>query len=150
MTPVGHKAVVHLTLTDDHPWAQAFVVIEAKHHSKALVILDHTGSAQVTANVEIITEDGADLTLVSVQRWDDDALHLADHTALVGRDASYRHIAVTLGGAIVRMNSNVRYAGPGGEAGRRPAAGSRGRRGRRGPESRHSYDVSQSPGRLLR
>jgi len=30
MTPPGHKAMVHVTLTDDHPWAQAFVVIEAR------------------------------------------------------------------------------------------------------------------------
>ena len=29
MTPPGHVAKVHLTLTDDHPWAQAFVIIEA-------------------------------------------------------------------------------------------------------------------------
>ncbi len=29
LTPAGHEALVHLTLTDDHPWAQAFVVIEA-------------------------------------------------------------------------------------------------------------------------
>ena len=30
ITPEGHEAVVHLTLTDDHPWAQAFVIIEAR------------------------------------------------------------------------------------------------------------------------
>ncbi len=30
MTPVGYKAFIHITLTDDHPWAQAFVVIEAR------------------------------------------------------------------------------------------------------------------------
>lgn len=29
MTPAGMKAHIHVTLTDDHPWAQAFVVIEA-------------------------------------------------------------------------------------------------------------------------
>jgi holo-[acyl-carrier protein] synthase len=29
MTPAGHRAVVHLTITDDFPLAQAFVVIEA-------------------------------------------------------------------------------------------------------------------------
>lgn len=29
MVPPGHEAHVHLTLTDDHPWAQAFVIIEA-------------------------------------------------------------------------------------------------------------------------
>lgn len=30
MTPAGHEPVIHVTLTDDHPWAQAFVVIEAR------------------------------------------------------------------------------------------------------------------------
>jgi len=30
VTPAGYEAVIHLTLTDDHPWAQAFVVIEAR------------------------------------------------------------------------------------------------------------------------
>ena len=30
ITPAGHDAVIHLTLTDDHPWAQAFVIIEAR------------------------------------------------------------------------------------------------------------------------
>ncbi|MDF1619774.1 holo-ACP synthase [Pseudothioclava nitratireducens] len=30
MTPPAHEAIIHVTLTDDHPWAQAFVVIEAR------------------------------------------------------------------------------------------------------------------------
>lgn len=30
LIPDGHEPVIHLTLTDDHPWAQAFVVIEAR------------------------------------------------------------------------------------------------------------------------
>ncbi len=30
LTPKGHMALIHVTLTDDHPWAQAFVVIEAR------------------------------------------------------------------------------------------------------------------------
>jgi len=34
MTPPGHEAVIHVTLTDDHPWAQAFVVIEARPKPK--------------------------------------------------------------------------------------------------------------------
>ena len=29
ITPPGHTATIHVTLTDDHPWAQAFVLIEA-------------------------------------------------------------------------------------------------------------------------
>ena len=30
LIPEGHDGVIHLTLTDDHPWAQAFVIIEAR------------------------------------------------------------------------------------------------------------------------
>lgn len=30
LTPTGHEATIHVTLTDDHPWAQAFVLIEAR------------------------------------------------------------------------------------------------------------------------
>ena len=30
LTPAGHAIVIHLTLTDDHPWAQAFVILEAR------------------------------------------------------------------------------------------------------------------------
>ena len=29
LVPAGYASVIHLTMTDDHPWAQAFVVIEA-------------------------------------------------------------------------------------------------------------------------
>jgi len=32
MTPDGHTATIHVSLTDDYPWAQAFVVIEAHPH----------------------------------------------------------------------------------------------------------------------
>ncbi|CAN5377225.1 holo-ACP synthase [soil metagenome] len=32
LLPDGHRPVIHLTLTDDHPWAQAFVIIEALPH----------------------------------------------------------------------------------------------------------------------
>ena len=96
--------------------SNAHYVFQAERHSKALVILDHTGSAAHTGNLEVIVGDGAELTVVSLQRWDDDAIHLAQHEALVGRDGTYKHIAVSLGGGIVRMNSNVRYDGPGGDA----------------------------------
>ena len=30
LTPEGHAMHIHLTLTDDHPWAQAFVILEAR------------------------------------------------------------------------------------------------------------------------
>jgi len=96
--------------------SNAHHVIEARHHSKAVVVLDHVGSGEHAGNVEVIVGDGASLTVVSVQHWDDSALHLAQHDAQVGRDAAYKHISVTIGGEIVRVNANVRYAGPGGNA----------------------------------
>ncbi|MDR7254051.1 Fe-S cluster assembly protein SufD [Nocardioides sp. BE266] len=85
-------------------------------HSKAVVVINHTGSAAVAAVVEIVVGDGADVTVVSIQDWDDDAVHLAHHQAVVGRDASYKHAAISFGGDVVRMDANVTYAGPGGSA----------------------------------
>jgi Fe-S cluster assembly protein SufD len=96
--------------------SNAHHVIEARQHSKAVVVLDHEGSGEHAGNVEVIVGDGASLTLVSVQHWEDTALHLAQHDAQVGRDAAYKHISVTIGGEVVRVNANVRYAGPGGNA----------------------------------
>jgi len=92
------------------------VVVRAGHHAKATVLLEHVGTARYTQLVSIVTGDSSDLTVVSSQQWNDDAVHLAQHDALVGRDATYRHISVTLGGEVVRLNANVRYAGPGADA----------------------------------
>jgi len=91
-------------------------VVAAGAHSRATVVLDHAGSAQHTGNVEIRVGNGAELTVVSVQRWDDDAVHLAQHDAVVGRDARLKHVVVTLGGGLVRIGANASYAGPGGQA----------------------------------
>lgn len=92
------------------------VVIDAGHHSKATVVIDHSGSIEVAVNVEIVVGEGADLTVVSNNNWDDGSVHLAAHAALVGRDAKYRHVNITLGGSVVRIVPTVRYAGPGGRA----------------------------------
>jgi Fe-S cluster assembly protein SufD len=52
---------------------------------------------------------------VSIQDWDDDAVHACAHTALIGRDARLRHINVSFGGSAVRVTPAVRFAGPGGD-----------------------------------
>jgi Fe-S cluster assembly protein SufD len=92
------------------------LVIEAGRHSRGTVVVDHVGSGEQVGNIEVVAGDGADLTVVSLQRWDDDAIHLSQQDVLVGRDAHVKHVAVSLGGKVVRLNANVRYAGPGGEA----------------------------------
>ena len=85
-------------------------------HSQAVVVLNHTGSASRASVVEIAVGAGAQVTVVSVQDWADDAVDLTHHQARVGRDAFYKHVAVTFGGDLVRMDCNVSYAGPGGQA----------------------------------
>ncbi|GGH91984.1 Fe-S cluster assembly protein SufD [Arthrobacter liuii] len=92
------------------------LVIEAGANSRGVVIIEHDGTADHNGNVEVLVREGAHLTVVSLQLWEDDAKHLAQHDAEVAKDAVYKHIAVTLGGKIVRLNSNVRFAGEGAEA----------------------------------
>ncbi|MGW0821250.1 Fe-S cluster assembly protein SufD [Streptomyces sp. NPDC002845] len=91
-------------------------VIELGAFAEAVVVIDHTGDAVLAANVDYLLGDGAKLTVVSVQDWDEKAVHVAQHNALVGRDASFKSVVVTFGGDLVRLHPRVRYAGPGGEA----------------------------------
>jgi Fe-S cluster assembly protein SufD len=94
----------------------AHTIVEAKPNSKSTVVLQNTGSALLSENVEIIVGDGAALTLVSVQEWDDDAIHLASHFATVGRDARFRHIVVSLGGRVIRVNPSTHLIAQGADA----------------------------------
>jgi Fe-S cluster assembly protein SufD len=107
---------VALRGTEPEALVTGHLVIEAGPHSSATVLLHHTGATRYLGNVEIIVGDGANLTVVSLQDWDHTALHLGQHEARVGRDATYRHIAVSLGGDLIRLQNNVSYAGPGGVA----------------------------------
>jgi Fe-S cluster assembly protein SufD len=91
----------------------AHTVITGTKNSNGRVILLNTGQAQLVENVEIVVEDGAHLTVVSVQEWADDAIHLATHFATVGRDATFRHVVVSLGGKVVRVNPSVALSGEG-------------------------------------
>ncbi|SMQ15481.1 Iron-regulated ABC transporter permease protein SufD [Streptomyces sp. Ag82_O1-12] len=91
-------------------------VIELGAFAEAVVVIDHTGDAVLAANVDYLLGDGAKLTVVSVQDWDDKAVHVAQHNALVGRDASFKSVVVTFGGDLVRLHPRVQYAGPGAEA----------------------------------
>ncbi|MET7285164.1 Fe-S cluster assembly protein SufD [Streptomyces sp. NPDC005573] len=91
-------------------------VIELGAFAEAVVVIDHTGDAVLAANVDYVLGDGAKLTVVSVQDWDDKAVHVAQHNALIGRDASFKSVVVTFGGDVVRLHPRVEYAGTGGEA----------------------------------
>jgi Fe-S cluster assembly protein SufD len=91
-------------------------LVDVGANARAVVVLDHSGSATYADNVELVVGDGASLTVVSLQGWADDTVHLSHHHARLGRDARLTHTAVTLGGSVVRLAPSVRYAGPGGDA----------------------------------
>jgi len=91
-------------------------LIDVQPNARAVVVLEYTGSATYADNVELVVGEGAALTLISLQTWNDDAVHLSHHHAQLGKDARLAHTAVTLGGSVVRLAPSVRYAGPGGDA----------------------------------
>ena len=91
------------------------VVIVAEKFSKSVVVLDHQGSAVVSENVEILVEDGAQLTVISLQEWNDDAVHASSQQVKLGRDAKFKHIVVSLGGDLVRVTPSARFTAPGAE-----------------------------------
>jgi Fe-S cluster assembly protein SufD len=99
---------------DDVVWGQ--LVIEVGPFAKATIVLDHTGLARYSGGVAVIVGDSASVTLVSVQDWAPGAVHGGQYDAVVGRDATFKQVVVTLGGDLVRLVSNVQYSGPGGSA----------------------------------
>jgi Fe-S cluster assembly protein SufD len=92
------------------------LLVEVEPFAEAVLVLDHTGSAVYADNVEFAVRDGASLSVVTMQGWADDSVHLSHHHAQLGRDARIKHTAVTLGGDVVRIAPSVRYTGPGGDA----------------------------------
>jgi Fe-S cluster assembly protein SufD len=109
---------VVVTVTGGEGDAAVFnhLVVDIGANARATLVLHHLGHTVRAGNAEIIVGDGAALTMVSMQDWDDEAVHLAHLHARVGRDATYRQALVSFGGELVRISSSVDYAGTGGEA----------------------------------
>ncbi len=61
-------------------------------------------------------EAGAQFTFITLQEWDENAVHLGRHHAIVGRDATFNSITVTIGGSLVRLLPTVEYSDQGGNA----------------------------------
>ncbi|RMI30297.1 Fe-S cluster assembly protein SufD [Nocardia stercoris] len=113
---VERPITVSVTGPGEGKTAYGHLQIRLGNFAVATVVLDQRGSGTYAENVEFVLGDSAKLTVVAVQEWADDAVHTTAHHALLGRDATLRHTDVTLGGELVRLTANVRYAGPGGDA----------------------------------
>ncbi|MFC7342660.1 Fe-S cluster assembly protein SufD [Saccharopolyspora griseoalba] len=90
--------------------------VRAEQFAEAVVVVDYRGSGVVGDNVEFVVADGAQLKVVSIHDWADDATQVSSEHATLGRDSVFRHFAVTLGGDLVRVNTTVNYADKGGDA----------------------------------
>ncbi|MFM8599273.1 MAG: Fe-S cluster assembly protein SufD [Mycobacterium sp.] len=82
----------------------------------AVVVVDLRGGGTYADNVEFVVADAARLTAVWLADWDDDMVHVSAHHARLGKDAVLRHVAVMLGGDLVRLSATVRFDGVGGDA----------------------------------
>jgi Fe-S cluster assembly protein SufD len=91
----------------------AHTIITAQANSNSHLVLRNSGPAQLSENVEIVLEDGARLTVVTLQEWSNDALYLSNHFVQVGRNAHLTHIVVTLSGKVVCVNPSVHLSGEG-------------------------------------
>jgi Fe-S cluster assembly protein SufD len=113
---LDRPAVVELrgTSVDELVWGH--VIVEVGANATATVVIDHTGSATYSAMLSVVVGDGARLTLVNLQDWDDDAVHVEHQAASVGRDATFTSAVVTLGGDLVRLTPTVQFTGPGASA----------------------------------
>jgi Fe-S cluster assembly protein SufD len=96
--------------------AYGHLQVRVEELAEAVVVVDHRGSGTYADNVEFVVDDAARLTVVWIADWADDAVHVSAHHARLGKDAVLRHVAITLGGEVVRMSATVRFAAPGGDA----------------------------------
>ena len=96
--------------------AYGHLQIRASELSEAVVVIDHRGSGTYADNVEFVVGDAARLTVVWIADWASDMVHVNAQHARLGKDAVLRHVAVTLGGELVRMAATVRFGAAGGDA----------------------------------
>ncbi len=95
--------------------AYGHLQVRAEAFAEAVIVLDHVGSGTYADNVEFVIGDGAKVTVVSVQDWADDAVHVSEQHLKLGRDAALRHTVITLGGDLVRVSPTATFADKGGD-----------------------------------
>ena len=108
------QANVHVGTGNGVEAAEVFV-LEVGANSRATIVFHYKGSGSYAAKYDIRVGDGAEVNLVYVNDWDADAIHGGQISLEVGRDARVRTVQASLGGAVIRLQENARFAGPGGE-----------------------------------
>jgi Fe-S cluster assembly protein SufD len=115
-TQVGEPIEIVVSGPGEGAVAYGHLQIRVEELAEAIVVIDQRGSGTYADNVEFVVADAARLTVVWIADWADDAVHVNAQHARLGKDAVLRHVAVTLGGEVVRMSATVRFAAAGGDA----------------------------------
>ncbi|WP_019633770.1 Fe-S cluster assembly protein SufD [Actinomadura atramentaria] len=115
-TEVAEPTVLRFRGEDAGAAAYGHTTVVVEPFARATVVLAHRGRATYADNVEFVVGDGAALSVISLQDWDDDAVHVSHQHARLGRDARFVSHNVTLGGDLVRLSPSVVYDAPGGDA----------------------------------
>jgi Fe-S cluster assembly protein SufD len=92
------------------------LVIEAGVNSKATVIVENSGSAQIGEEIEIVLSAGAKLNFITLQEWSTESIHIGQHHALIAKDAEFNSFVITVGGSVVRLSPTVDFTGQGASA----------------------------------
>jgi Fe-S cluster assembly protein SufD len=114
-TRAARPTVLRLTGPGEGRTAYGHVQVRAEAYAEAAIVLDHVGSGTYADNIEFVIGEGAKLTVVSVQDWADDAVHVSEQHLKLGKDAALKHIVVTLGGDLVRVSPTASFADKGGD-----------------------------------
>ncbi len=85
-------------------------------NSHGTIILNNSGDAILSDEIEFDLAQGSTLTFVSLQEWSSKAIHLGRQHAVIAKDATFNSIVVTVGGSLVRLLPTVEYSGPGSSA----------------------------------
>ncbi|MFC5752769.1 Fe-S cluster assembly protein SufD [Actinomadura rugatobispora] len=115
-TVASRPTVLRLRGEDASAAAYGHTTVLLEPFAEATVVLSHRGPATYADNVEFVVGDGARLSVISLQDWSDDTVHVSHQHALLGRDARFVSHNVTLGGDLVRISPTVSYDKPGGDA----------------------------------
>ena len=115
-TAIGDPVDISVSGPGSGRTAYGHLQIRAGRLAEAVFVIDLRGSGTYADNVEFVLDDGARVTVVWIADWADDMVHVSAQHARLGRDAVLRHVAVTLGGEVVRMAATVRFDAPGGDA----------------------------------
>ena len=105
---------VTVTLTGTGEDVRGHLLVEIGEGADVTLIVERRGSAVYSEFVSIDLADSSKANVVFLQQWDEDAVHVGEIVARLGKDAHLRGTVVTLGGKVVRLNTSVAFAGEGG------------------------------------